>query len=116
MPFKRKFTSAKKPTVTVHTKKMPAWSDKSEGEWKNCHCCGKFFVLLLLIANVVLTGLVLYQQRNIESMRVGGRENYEMLRDVFESEGFKAQQKQQIQQAMQMYQVPADDVEETPAQ
>jgi len=49
-------------------------------------------------------------------MRVGGRENYEMLRDVFESEGFKAQQKQQIQQAMQMYQVPADDVEETPAQ
>ena len=73
------------------------------------HCCGKMFVLLLLIANVVLTGSVLCQQRNIESMRVGGNANYEMLQKVFKSEGFKAQQLQQIQQAMQMYQVTSSE-------
>lgn len=52
-------------------------------------------------------------------MRVGGTENYKMLREVFESDGFKTQQRQQIQQAMQMYQIPAvdtDDAKEVPAQ
>lgn len=41
-----------------------------------------------------------------------------MLQQVFRSEGFKAQQQQQIQQAMQMYQVPAttDDAKELPLQ
>jgi hypothetical protein len=105
MPFKKRFAAVKKPTVTVQTKKM------SEGEccMPKHHCCRKIFVLLLLILNVVLTSLVLCQQRNIESMRVGGTENYKMLRQVFQSEGFQTQQRQQIQQAMQMYQVPVTD-------
>ena len=116
MPFKKKFTSVKKPTVTVQTKKM------SDGECcmpKKHHCCGKMFLILLLLLNVVLTGLVLCQQRNIESNRVGGTDNYKMLQQVFKSEGFKAQQQQQIQQAMQMYQVPAvktDDANVVPVQ
>jgi hypothetical protein len=109
MPFKKWFTSVKKPTVTVQTKKM------SEGECcmpKKHHCCGKIFLMLLLLLNVVLTGLVLCQQRNVESNRVGGMENYKMLQQVFKSEGFKAQQKQQIQQAMQMYQIPTTDTDD----
>ena len=68
------------------------------------------FLVLLLIVNVVLTSIVLIRQSRIESMRVGGNDNYRMLQQVFESEGFQAQQRQQIQQAMQLYQVPATDV------
>ena len=39
-------------------------------------------------------------------MRVGGYDNYKLLQQVFKSEGFKAQQQQQIQQAIQMYTTP----------
>jgi len=122
MPIKKWFTSvktvAKKPIVTVQTKKMSegecCMSDKKISGGDCCapkkHCCGKMFMMLLLIANVVLTWLVLTQQRNVESMRVGGTENYKMLQQVFKSEGFKAQQQQQIQQAMQMYKVQGTEV------
>lgn len=113
MPFKKKFASVKKPTVTVQTKKM------SEGECcmpKHRHC-GKMFLIVLLIINVALTSMVAIRQSRIESLRVGGNDNYKMLQQVFQSEGFQAQQRQQIQQAMQLYQVPAtDDVAETAVQ
>lgn len=108
MPFKKWFASAsanKKTTVTVQTKKMPD-TDCCASK-KDSHCSYTWiFMILLLILNVLLTFMVLYQQRNIESMRVGGMQNYKLLRKVFESEGFKNHQKQQIQQALQMYQVP----------
>jgi len=113
MPFKKKIASAKRPTVTVQTKKM------TDGEccMPKHHRCGKFFLVILLLVNIALTSLVAIRQSRIESMRVGGDDNYKMLQQVFQSEGFQAQQRQQIQQAMQLYQVPVtDDVAETPAQ
>ena len=113
MPFKKRFTSVKKPTVTVQTKKM---SEEGCCMPKHRHC-GKMFLIVLLIVNVALTSMVAIRQSRIESMRVGGTDNYKMLQQVFQSEGFKAQQMQQIQQAMQLYQVPTTAaVEETPAQ
>lgn len=110
MPFKKWFTSVKKPTVIVQTKKMPSWDCCATTStcWTVAHCCGKLFVLILLLANLVLTAMVLFQQRNVESMRVGGMANYSMLRQVFQSEWFQEQQKQQIQQAMQMYKIPVN--------
>lgn len=101
MPFAKKIV-AKKPTITVETKKMT----------ENECCCGprhhhvgKWFMILLLVINILLTVCVLGQQKRIESMRVGGHENYKMLQQVFKSDGFKVQQAQQIQQALQMYNV-----------
>lgn len=73
---------------------------------KKHHCFGKLILMVFLVLNILLTVCVLAQQKKIEAMRVGGEDNYRMLKQVFQSEGFKNQQKQQIQQAMQMYQVP----------
>jgi hypothetical protein len=113
MPVKKTFASvktvAKKPTVTVETKKIADDCCSSKGDAGCCvpkkHCAGKVLLVGLLVLNAVLSLTVLLRQGSIESMRVGGSENYKMLRQVFQSEGFQAQQKQQIQQAMQMYQL-----------
>jgi len=40
----------------------------------------------------------------MESAKVGGRANYNMVQQIYKSATFKAQQKQQIEQALQMYQ------------
>ncbi|MEI7563156.1 MAG: hypothetical protein WCJ39_05850 [bacterium] len=37
-------------------------------------------------------------------MKVGGRDNYELVQKIYQSKTFQAQQKQQIEQALQMYQ------------
>lgn len=115
MPVKKWFTSVKKPTVTVETKKM---SNAVMSNWDCCStnwdwtmkrkCCGKIILFLLLIINTVLLISMFCRQSNIEAMRVGGYDNYKMLKQVFSSEGFKNQQKQQIQQAIQLYQVSPD--------
>ena len=47
---------------------------------------------------------ILVNQFKLESDRVGGRENYNMVKQIYKSESFKAQQAQQIEQALQMYQ------------
>ena len=112
MPFKK--AVKKTPTVTVETKKVSDCCDS-----KNA-CCNpkihgvKIFEFVLLIFNTLALICIAYNQRNIESMRVGWKENYGMVKQIYQAEGFKAQQKQQIEQALQMFQKPATDTQAQP--
>lgn len=98
MVFTKKTT--KSPAVMVETKKLSAKDTCGMG------CCGKMGHLLvpvLLIINVLLVVWVLCNQVKLEADRVGGRDNYKMVQQIYKSPAFKAQQKQQIEQALQMY-------------
>lgn len=99
MVFTKKVT--KTPAVMVETKKLSA-KDTCGME----SCCGKMGHLLvpvLLVINLLLVVWVLFNQMNVEADRVGGRDNYNMVKQIYKSDAFKAQQKQQIEQALQMY-------------
>jgi hypothetical protein len=85
----------------VETKKLSAKDACGIG------CCGKIkhlLVFVLIIVNTLLLACILYNQVNIEANRVGGKANYNMVQQIYKSPVFKAQQKQQIEQALQMYQ------------
>lgn len=58
---------------------------------------------------------VLVNQNTMEAAKVGGRANYKMVQQIYKSETFKAQQTQQIEQALQMYQGGADQNAVVPA-
>lgn len=99
MVFTKKTT--KTPAVMVETKKLSAKDTCDMGS-----CCGKmkhFLVPVLLVINLLLVVWVLFNQMNLEADRVGGRDNYKMVQQIYKSDAFKAQQKQQIEQALQMY-------------
>jgi hypothetical protein len=100
MVFTKKATKA--PAVMVETKKLSAKDNCGMG----MGFCGKMSHLLvpvLLLINLLLIVWVLSNQMNLESARVGGRDNYKMVQQIYKSDAFKAQQKQQIEQALQMY-------------
>lgn len=42
-----------------------------------------------------------------EADKVGGSDNYKMVKEIYKSDNFKAQQKQQIEQALQSFSAPA---------
>jgi hypothetical protein len=91
----------KSPSVMVETKKLSGKDTCGMG------CCGKFkhlLVFILIILNTLMIVWIVCNQTKIESDRVGGRANYKMVQQIYKSEAFKAQQKQQIEQALQMYQ------------
>jgi ABC-type uncharacterized transport system permease subunit len=70
-------------------------------------CCCKMKHLLvpvLLVINLLLLVWLLCNQLGVEANKVGGRENYRMVQQIYKSDAFKAQQKQQIEQALQQYQ------------
>ena len=99
MVFTKKVTKA--PAVMVETKKLSAKDTCDMG------CCGKMKHLLvpvILVINLLLLVWVLCNQMNVEADKVGGRANYKMVQEIYKSDSFKAQQKQQIEQALQMYQ------------
>ena len=99
MVFAKKVTKA--PAVMVETKKMSSKDSCGMG------CCGnmKHLIVFVLIAiNTLLLVVVLIGQTKNEADKVGGRANYNMVKQIYQSETFKAQQKQQIEQALQMYQ------------
>lgn len=98
-----KKTVAKKPTVTVETKKITSSDTCSTN---SCSTFGKIIILLLLIANTVLVSLVLVNQTKMEALRAGGKENYDLLKQVFQTDGYKMQQKQQLEQALQVLAQP----------
>ena len=103
MVIAKKVTKA--PAVVVETK-MISQKDACCST-KGTACGGKMKCLLvpvLLVVNTVLLGYVLCNQVNVEADRVGGRDNYKMVQQIYKSDAFKAQQKQQIQQALQQYQ------------
>jgi len=102
----KKTVAKKLPTVTVETKKI------SEEV-----CCGgkmpcapksmvKIGFMVLTVLNTILLIALLAGQDKAESLKVGGDDNYKMLKQIFTTEGYKAQQKQQIEQALQMFSNP----------
>ena len=53
--------------------------------------------------NTLLLLCILCQQQRIEAAKVGGSANYKLVKQIYKSPTFKAQQKTQIEQALQMY-------------
>gem|GEM_PF-1057849 len=102
--FKMVFTKkAKAPAVMVETKKMSTKDTCGMG----MGCCGNMkhlLVFILIILNTLMLIWVLCNQSKLEADRVGGRANYKMVQQIYKSEAFKAQQKQQIEAALQQYQ------------
>jgi hypothetical protein len=94
-------TSKKVSPVTVETKKI---DKECCGSSMGQHCCHgwKILKLALILINTILLCIVLVNQRHIEEMKVGGPENYQLLKTLFNSDGFKNYQKAQIEQTMQM--------------
>ncbi|MCX6825183.1 MAG: hypothetical protein NTY80_03070 [candidate division SR1 bacterium] len=99
MVFAKKVT--KTPAVMVETKKMTAKDNCGMGM---CPKMKHFFVIILLIVNTILLISVFSNQTRLESDRVGGKDNYKMVQQIYKSDAFKAQQKQQIEQALSQYQ------------
>ncbi|MEI6426609.1 MAG: hypothetical protein WCO66_04680 [Candidatus Absconditabacteria bacterium] len=103
MVFKKTIAKAT-PTVTVETKKMDACCASGKP------CCGHHIVkigfMVLTVLNTVLLIALLGGQDKAESLKVGGDENYKLLKQIFLTDGYKAQQKQQIEQALQMFANP----------
>ncbi len=99
-----------KPTVTVETKKISS-SDACCSTNSCCVFTKHFFMIVLLVVNTILLALVLVNQSRMESLRAGGKENYALLKQVFETEGYKMQQRQQLEQALQILSQPQ---QETP--
>lgn len=99
MVFTKKVTKA--PAVTVETKKLSAKDTCGMGF---CHKMKHFLVTILLIINTLLLIWIVYNQMNVEAQKVGGKANYQIVQQIYKSDAFKAQQKQQIEQALQMYQ------------
>lgn len=75
-----------------------------------CACRGKvvhLIVIILLIINIIIGLAVLCKSNsswNIEEMKVGGRENMRMVKQLYNSDVYKAQQKATIQQVLQQFQ------------
>ncbi|MDD3262420.1 MAG: hypothetical protein PHR61_01115 [Candidatus Absconditabacteria bacterium] len=98
---------AKKPTITVETKKI---SNLDCCSTTSCTSFKHLFMTILLIANTVLLAVILVNQTRMEALRAGGQENYALLKQVFETEGYKMQQRQQLEQALQILSQPQQDM------
>ena len=102
MAFAKKVT--KTPAVMVETKRLSAKDSCDTGMCGMCHKVKHLVILGLLLLNTILIVWCLCNQTRLEADRVGGRANYKMVQQIYKSPAFKAQQKQQIQQALQQYQ------------
>lgn len=115
MAFTKKVTKA--PAVRVETRKLPAKDTCDCVGSRTCCSYKHLLVPVLLVINMLLLVWVLFNQVNIEAAKVGGRENYKMVKEIYTSDSFKQQQAQQIQQALQLYQgngqAPAEGVSQT---
>jgi len=92
MPFKKKI-----PSIMVETKKF----EKECCSYKHSKVC--IIGIILVVLDLVLLLAILIWQQKIEADRVGWRANYRMVKQIYRSDSFKAQQSQQIEQALQMY-------------
>ncbi len=95
------------PTVTVETKKISSEKDVCCAGGKcPMHHVVKIGFMVLTVLNTILLIALLANQDQWEALKVGGPENYKLLKQIFVSDGYKAQQKQQIEQALQMFSNP----------
>ncbi len=85
----------------VETKKLSAKDTCGMGSCAKIKHC---IITILLVLNTLLLIRVLCNQVSIEADRVGGRANYKLVQQIYDTPAFRAQQKQQIEQALQMYQ------------
>lgn len=99
----KKLSSTKTPVV-VETKKISDSCCSSDcGSACNCSKVSHIVMMVLLLVNTVFLVLSFSMIRNNESVKVGWRENYKMAKEIYKTDWFKAYQKQQIQQALQMF-------------
>ena len=90
--------------VVVETKKIADSCCSADcGSACNCSKVSHIIMMVLLLVNTVFLVLSFSMIRNNESVKVGWRENYKMAKEIYKTEWFKAYQKQQIQQALQMF-------------
>ena len=101
MVFTKKVTKA--PAVMVETKKLSGENCTGSTCCPYWMCVKHFVVSALVLLNTVLLVWVLCNQTKLESDKVGGAANYKMVQQIYKTPAFKAQQTQQIQQALQMY-------------
>jgi len=109
MAFTKKVT--KTPAVMVETKKLSAKDSCGMG------CCGEMkhcLVFVLIALNTLMLIWVLWNQTKLEADRVGGRDNYKMVQQIYKSDAFKTAQQQQIEQALHMYQGGIQDAQQVP--
>ncbi len=108
-----KVAETKKPTVIVETKK----TDRCEcgdncncGDSCNCGCkcdCGlKILILVLLVANLVISGFLLCKSSrsawDLEALKVWGDQNLQKLSDeLYSSEDYIQAQKESIEDYLQ---------------
>ena len=103
MAIAKKVTKVTKaPAVMVETKKLSA-KDTCDTSMSCCTRVKHWLVLALFIINTILLVWILSNQTNLEAQRIGGRANYNMVQKIYKSPAFKEQQKQQIEQALDMY-------------
>lgn len=99
----KKLSSTKTPVV-VETKKISDSCCSSDcGSACSCSKVSHIVMMVLLLVNTVFLVLSFSMIRNNESVKVGWRENYKMAKEIYKTDWFKAYQKQQIQQALQMF-------------
>lgn len=104
MPVKK---VVKKPTVHVETKKMSNDSCYGFG-WGKCY---HRIIMILLVVNIVLTTVLFGMYAKLESARAGWWKNYHQVQRIYKTDAYKQQQTQSIEQALQMYQAPAQTIE-----
>ena len=87
----------KKPTVVVETKKVASCDDKKCGCCP-CGCILKTLILLLLIANIVLTCINVKKtdSRGLELLKIGWQENMTKVEELYKSDVYITTQKQSI--------------------
>lgn len=101
----KKLSSTKSHTpVVVETKKITdSCCSVDCGSTCSCSRVSHIIMMVLLLVNTVFLVLSFSMIRNNESLKVGWRENYKIAKDIYKTEWFKAYQKQQIEQALQMF-------------
>ena len=67
---------------------------------KFCHLITK----LLLVAILVILIIFYCQFSKNEAMKVGGRDNYKLVKEIYRTKAFHDQQAQQIKGALQQFQ------------
>lgn len=94
-----------KPHVVVETKKVDVCNcgdSCSCGDGRSCGWFLKPFILLLVLANLILTICVYCRNETkwawaIETMKDGGKENMEKVIQLYESDYYKSAQKSSIE-------------------
>lgn len=112
-PIKKTIKTPRKKTVSdlqdsIHTDSMNTFS--SQACCNSTHKVRWILVIILLLANIVLVWCVRQTIVWLETMKVGGEENYEKMKIIMESESYKQNYTQQLDMMLQQMQNPTDTI------